>query len=848
MTCPYLFPRICILILLVDAGLCFAQERVPLLARVSDPYPIVASVTTARPLDELLLTNINGTVTVKDGKGQTYFSVKASSSAVFAVGGALGRHTVLLTDRKGTRELFTFAVDATTRIDDGGKYTSMFDLFERSMQTDTGSVRWNGKKYRYFVPWGLDHFHTMKGLQYFYDFGTEFVDLMREAQRDDGMIWSFVEHMSNMDYFRTRDARTGYTQKIKDKYFVRQPTENHPEYIFVETIYQCWKATGNKEWMIKNLDAAARALNYSVTDPARWSERFKLLKRVYTIDSWDFQVEDEYLPDLGMTNTMIIDPKKSKFGIFFGDNIAYVAACRELAEMYGEAGQATDADKFRTRADDMEKRLNDLSWNGNFYTHFIEEDPTVVRKLGVDEKSQLAQSNAYVLNLGVARDKSRSITETYLKLKSNLPEGSPGEWYAIYPPFEKGFDLHGAKWQYMNAGVGGHVAGELSRGAFENGYERYAVDILDRMYALGKKYNDKIYFSYTGSILPPPPPPQFTTIDLRPVANMDTWNTGGKGSLSWMEVTRAGDDLRELPAGSQIFANVRFDVIDPEKSNRKAVVAVAKRKGYPSAVEVPVNSTARSIYFLHTSGKPTSENVSGSIAIVYTDNSQATRYMIMGKQLTYWWFSELKTTHSGIAWYGSNDVSKGIGLSWCAIDNPYPEKKIAKIILQSAEDETIYTVLAISLSDQKHYVPVNPVSFGGPDNWAAATNMAALVEGLCGVKDAPSTEGYTEPRLSPRWNLTSTDTVQVTIRYAASDGYVAYRYINDATHRKINVQATGNASVVRYHLLLPEGVAKATRVVVNGSAVGFENSMVGSSAYVDFVEKGGRVMEVEVGY
>ena len=106
----------------------------------------------------------------------------------------------------------------------------------------------------------------------------------------------------------------------------------------------------------------------------------------------------------------------------------------------------------------------------------------------------------------------------------------------------------------------------------------------------------------------------------------------------------------------------------------------------------------------------------------------------MDKQLTYWWFSALKTDYSGIAWYGSNAASKGIGMSWCAIDNPHPEKVISKIILHAAEDETIYTVLGISLSNQPHYVPVNPVSYGGPDNWAAATAMAAMVEGLAGVK------------------------------------------------------------------------------------------------------------------
>ena len=85
--------------------------------------------------------------------------------------------------------------------------------------------------------------------------------------------------------------------------------------------------------MKENLSSAEKALDYALNDPARWSNRFGLLKRAYTIDSWDFAVEDEYMPDLGITNTMIIDPYKTKFGVFFGDNTGYIEACNQLAEM-----------------------------------------------------------------------------------------------------------------------------------------------------------------------------------------------------------------------------------------------------------------------------------------------------------------------------------------------------------------------------------------------------------------------------------------------------------------------------------------------------------------------------------
>jgi hypothetical protein len=273
----------------------------------------------------------------------------------------------------------------------------------------TYPITWNGKTYHVVVPWVLDNFHTNKGLQYFLPNGKELVDIMRQSQRDDGMIYSFIQYMPNADYWLTRDKFSGYSKMIGDKVFVRQPTENHPEYVYVNTIYACWKSNGDDEWMKKNLSSASRALNYCLADRARWSSRFGLLKRVYTIDSWDFAVEDEYLPDIGITNSMIIDPDKSKFGVFFGDNTGYITACYQLAEMMQYSGDAKNASLFKKRGDELKDRLDKLAWNGKFFTHFIDEDPAVVRKLGVDEKAQVAQSNAYSLNRDITAVQSKAI-------------------------------------------------------------------------------------------------------------------------------------------------------------------------------------------------------------------------------------------------------------------------------------------------------------------------------------------------------------------------------------------------------------------------------------------------------
>ena len=113
-----------------------------------------------------------------------------------------------------------------------------------------------------------------------------------------------------------------------------------------------------------------------------------------------------------------------------------------------------------------------------------------------------------------------------------------------------------------------------------------------------------------------------------------------------------------LPIGDQTFKGISFQIIDPSKNNGRAVVAVSKQKGFPAQKEIPVNDKAGALYFLHTSSKPSSENVSGAVSLHYSDGTQIIRYMVMDKQLTYWWFSNLKTDHSGIAWYGQMRSAK----------------------------------------------------------------------------------------------------------------------------------------------------------------------------------------------
>ena len=812
------------------------------------------------PLDEITLTGVSGeTVKVFDGKGIEYLSLSAAPVLRFNVGGNLGEQKVVVYDKKGAEiDCLPFAVNAKTKIDDGGRYKEMFDLFYRGMCIyDNKAFRtytYNGKNYTFFEHWGLDQYHTMKGMQYFSPVGNEFFDFSKELQDDSGFIYTFIMNEAvhsyvTASYYETAYSPLGFFKYIdlsNKGYTGRQPVENHCEYIHVNGVHMVWQASGDTTWMKSMLQSCARALDYSVTSNLRYSEKYGLLKRVYTIDSWDFQADDKYLAHFDVTPTMMIDAERSKFGVFYGDNHGYILACEELSEMFAVAGDKANADKFARRAAEMRERLDNLSWNGRFFTHFVEEDPTVTRDFGVDEKSQISQSNCYAINRNLKPEQNKAIIETYLNLKDNLPKGSPGEWYAIYPPFERGFEIHGAKWQYMNGGVAGHAAGELARGAYENGYEAYATDILVRLHDLGKQTgNNRVSFAYTGAY-PDPKIPNYTTLDLAKYANMDvTCDSRGK-ALNWLGGNAPGTGLADFPAGRQTFAGRPFLLADPAANKFASVVAVSNKKGYLKEVEIPVDKTAACVYVAHSGECKNSLGAYGNLMFVYDDGTYANNYVTHGKQIAQWWFPNIVSDYAGVAWHGPNKNSADVGVYWAAVNNPHPEKKIKSLKAVSIDDESVYVLMGVTLADEAHYVRPNLLSFGGPDNWAAATAMYALVNGLAGAQDQPGEVAFKAPLIAPRWMSTTAGKVDVTIRYEASDGYVAYSYEYLPKERKMVFDITGNAPNMAFHVLLPKGVSQVKEVRSGGRIIPTSYSSTEGSRYVDFNADVNGVQNIEI--
>ena len=795
----------------------------------------------ARPLDSLRVAGTGdpaSTVVVRDGAGHEYFRAAAAPSVEFAVGGALGEQTVQTLDANGhVLDELRFTADAQTSLEDGdGRFQELFGVLRKTMccHSPTGEYtqHWHGRDYRMFVHWILDHFHTAKGMQYFSDATAGLVDLLAETQREDGMIWSFANSShTETGYFVSRDeARNFYTRRDDGLLLVRQPVENHCEYNFASAMYLAWKGSGDDAWMAKILAAAVRALDYGAADPVRWSEKFGLLKRGYTIDSWDFQVVDEYTVHFPLGTAMLIDPARTKFGVFFGDNTGYAQACGELAEMLAHAGRAAEAARFRQRASDIRARLDALAWNGRFYTHHVEEDPAVRRQLGVDEASQIAMSNAYSLNRGMTQEQCAAVLRTYQDLRALAPEGSPGEWYAIYPPFGLGFGPRSSRWQYMNGGVHGHAAGELARGAFEHGFEGYGADILNRVLALAKKTDGIVHFAYTGAVEPARPSPQFSTVDLSGQANMDVTGEGAPGVPGWMD-EQPDNDLRNVPVGPQMFKGVPYQITDPATHDRRCAVAVARRDKFPSTAEIPVGGRkAGAVYLLHAANGIGASKVAGAVMLRYEDGAEHETYILQGKHLSSWWFPKLEASDAGVAWVGPNPRSVAVGMSWAALANPHPDRTIHSIVISAAgEDRPIYAVLGITLSDQPHFTPVKLISHGGPDNWAGATCMLALMQGLAGVQDQAT--AFRRVRLSPRWPAAEVESACVTLRYPASRGYLAYRYHHDAAARCVEITLTGSGDSGDLRVLLPDGARGVRNVTLDGKPVDADTERVEESLY-----------------
>lgn len=387
-----------------------------------------------------------------------------------------------------------------------GEFSAMLNHLEKNLYGDREreSKELNGKKRTIFVPWIRDHVHVMKAMKYLHRDMTSFVEFYLENQTAEGIYFDYFFPLgwggegSRKKIFHPRYWKEFPNEKIE---MHRLPVEADLEYLMVEGVYAAYQSTGDVAFVRKWLPALVKGLNYSMTDPLRWSERHQLVKRGYTLDTWDFMQlpssREEYSRRGGNVQKGIFDiDQDTPMGIMHGDNSGMYDACRKLALMFGATGDADHEKFWNAKAEHFREKTNALCWNGKFYAHFVEDDPQPPY-LKMDQRNTLSLSNPYDVNRGLPTEAmAQSIIGTYLELKESNKANSFAEWYGIHPPVEPHFADY-KPGSYMNGGVNTIVAGELAKAAFQHGYESYGVDILRRVNALIKKHNNTLPVAYT---------------------------------------------------------------------------------------------------------------------------------------------------------------------------------------------------------------------------------------------------------------------------------------------------------------------------------------------------------------
>ncbi|MFW6123957.1 MAG: hypothetical protein ACOC5G_01935 [Acidobacteriota bacterium] len=349
----------------------------------------------------------------------------------------------------------------------------------------------------------------------------DFSDMLRAVKYFENDLESAVKHFAEtqskngriFDYFTVFPEKQPCEKENWTKY-VRVPVEADVEYRFIKAAYLVWQAAGDDRWLEKIYSHMEKALSYVLSHSWRWDPKYNLVKRAYTIDTWDFA----YTAGAHDWLQFQINDR-TYWGIMHGDNSGYYESFKIMALFSDYLGKSKQAEKWKNKAWEIKENMNQICWNGKFYTHFVRINPVEIK--GVDEEKQLSLSNPMDINRGVADHKEAvSIINEYLKRRQNT--NAFAEWFSIDPPFPDGIfgDPKLKKGAYVNGGIMPLVGGEISKAAFEHGFERYGVDILKRYFNMisstGEAY---LWYFPDGS------PPTKETSTSPEASSSDAWGS-----------------------------------------------------------------------------------------------------------------------------------------------------------------------------------------------------------------------------------------------------------------------------------------------------------------------------------
>lgn len=346
--------------------------------------------------------------------------------------------------------------------------------------------------------WFRDHIHMLKFGRYFDAEPASVLQFLVEHQHEEGFFHeiltssddlhlTYVPEKCRLDLGvpLTSERHDGRRSTPRPAWLMRLELEADIEYLMVEGAARAWEATGDDGWKQAVLPSLESGIRYSLEHPDRRDTATGLVKRPFTIDTWDF------CWGRGSENRGI--QPDTPMSIHYGDNAGVYGAMVWLAEQ-GRGGWAERAEAFR-------RTVREVCWSGRHYTHQVLLQP--IETGGAPESEILSLSNAYAINRGLpSHEEAVAILNCYRELKAQLVDTGEAvaEWSTLYPPYPK-FAMHEA-WDYVNGGIAPFLGGELATAAFNHGMEDYGVDILDRLFAWWRREEGlRFLYSRTGEKL-----------------------------------------------------------------------------------------------------------------------------------------------------------------------------------------------------------------------------------------------------------------------------------------------------------------------------------------------------------
>jgi hypothetical protein len=391
-------------------------------------------------------------VALENNRGETQFTAAAP----------LGAHYIYLSwpGEKTYSRYLNFQVDAETGVISGdADFDRLYPFTHDAMRLGRREYQTKRGKFVGYISadtchfdgiWLRDWVYCLPAYKYWERDMTCGLDRFLEVQSNDGMIPDGIE----------RDGRTW-----------RVGLESDVEYIATLGVWQTWQAAGDDAWLAQALPHLEKALKYIQSDPKHWDAEHRLIQRQHSCDTWDFDID-------GAT-----DKGQSRHVIATCDQSGYYQAFLAMSQMHAHLGHEQEAKHWADEAASYRERAVAILWDGTKFQHHFHLD--AIDHGNFDEHDQLAMGNTWAMTRGLANaEQSRKIVDEYQRRQKSTGDAYP--WWSLQPGypnelkyFSRNICQQGG---YANGGLMPWVGGELCRGAFFCGRERYGVELL-RQYA-----------------------------------------------------------------------------------------------------------------------------------------------------------------------------------------------------------------------------------------------------------------------------------------------------------------------------------------------------------------------------